>query len=112
MIRRPPRSTLFPYTTLFRSHVQGGIGDRGKPVGVVVAVLSGLVVRVRDGRAPPARVVDELGGRVAGLGDLLKAVHHVVIKAGGRVLEGVGHGGAVAARVVGETRGLRLGVGD
>src|SRR2546425_8703071 len=24
MIRRPPRSTLFPYTTLFRSAVQGG----------------------------------------------------------------------------------------
>src|SRR3712207_7629249 len=23
MIRRPPRSTLFPYTTLFRSHFQG-----------------------------------------------------------------------------------------
>src|SRR5256885_8886903 len=23
MIRRPPRSTLFPYTTLFRSHVFG-----------------------------------------------------------------------------------------
>src|SRR2546422_3464811 len=23
MIRRPPRSTLFPYTTLFRSHTQG-----------------------------------------------------------------------------------------
>src|SRR3712207_7320375 len=23
MIRRPPRSTLFPYTTLFRSHVAG-----------------------------------------------------------------------------------------
>src|SRR2546425_4661036 len=23
MIRRPPRSTLFPYTTLFRSHAQG-----------------------------------------------------------------------------------------
>src|ERR1035438_3228635 len=23
MIRRPPRSTLFPYTTLFRSHVNG-----------------------------------------------------------------------------------------
>src|SRR3712207_9043456 len=28
MIRRPPRSTLFPYTTLFRSEarVQGGVG--------------------------------------------------------------------------------------
>src|SRR5256886_16409324 len=24
MIRRPPRSTLFPYTTLFRSHVPRG----------------------------------------------------------------------------------------
>src|SRR2546425_12838628 len=24
MIRRPPRSTLFPYTTLFRSHYKGG----------------------------------------------------------------------------------------
>src|SRR5260370_26134696 len=35
MIRRPPRSTLFPYTTLFRSdevlavRVPGGVGVRG-----------------------------------------------------------------------------------
>src|ERR1043166_1533109 len=29
MIRRPPRSTLFPYTTLFRSHAeQVVLGDR------------------------------------------------------------------------------------
>src|SRR3712207_8805237 len=32
MIRRPPRSTLFPYTTLFRSHVSrwdlGELGSR------------------------------------------------------------------------------------
>src|ERR1041384_5439072 len=28
MIRRPPRSTLFPYTTLFRSHAQLGEGER------------------------------------------------------------------------------------
>src|SRR5258705_8089231 len=27
MIRRPPRSTLFPYTTLFRSAGQGDRGD-------------------------------------------------------------------------------------
>src|SRR2546426_2629313 len=26
MIRRPPRSTLFPYTTLFRSFLRGGDG--------------------------------------------------------------------------------------
>src|SRR5438309_5601181 len=29
MIRRPPRSTLFPYTTLFRSRQQGGMDHRG-----------------------------------------------------------------------------------
>src|SRR5947209_17639969 len=39
MIRRPPRSTLFPYTTLFRSGEQaGGVEPRGaepvdRPVG-------------------------------------------------------------------------------
>src|SRR3712207_8526633 len=51
MIRRPPRSTLFPYTTLFRS-VQGH-----RPVGVPLhpdraAVADGLpggVVRVHRG---------------------------------------------------------------
>src|SRR2546430_7505919 len=31
MIRRPPRSTLFPYTTLFRSLLERtGIGDDGE----------------------------------------------------------------------------------
>src|SRR2546427_5880761 len=29
MIRRPPRSTLFPYTTLFRSHQRGGVVAAG-----------------------------------------------------------------------------------
>src|SRR2546426_2504669 len=30
MIRRPPRSTLFPYTTLFRSYLMGaGSGEQG-----------------------------------------------------------------------------------
>src|SRR5687768_17634388 len=29
MIRRPPRSTLFPYTTLFRSHRRVGAVARG-----------------------------------------------------------------------------------
>src|SRR2546422_5726129 len=41
MIRRPPRSTLFPYTTLFRSHpVHGGgavmdLAQLVRPAGVV-----------------------------------------------------------------------------
>src|SRR5688572_31634286 len=34
MIRRPPRSTLFPYTTLFRSRHQGRRQHRGAGVGV------------------------------------------------------------------------------
>src|SRR3712207_7606273 len=31
MIRRPPRSTLFPYTTLFRSFMRRGIEQRDSP---------------------------------------------------------------------------------
>src|SRR3712207_7325061 len=30
MIRRPPRSTLFPYTTLFRSRRRAAPGDPGR----------------------------------------------------------------------------------
>src|SRR2546427_4578311 len=33
MIRRPPRSTLFPYTTLFRSHDANEHPDRGRVLG-------------------------------------------------------------------------------
>src|SRR3712207_9083290 len=29
MIRRPPRSTLFPYTTLFRSRAAHAVAERG-----------------------------------------------------------------------------------
>src|SRR3712207_8415857 len=36
MIRRPPRSTLFPYTTLFRSH------SEGLPTTVLEAMYAGL----------------------------------------------------------------------
>src|SRR2546428_4342508 len=33
MIRRPPRSTLFPYTTLFRSHRSAGWLHHARPSG-------------------------------------------------------------------------------
>src|SRR5262249_58651150 len=49
MIRRPPRSTLFPYTTLFRSPVGGGAG-----LGCTVTAQ----IRARDRLlviCPPAR---------------------------------------------------------
>src|SRR3712207_8007087 len=37
MIRRPPRSTLFPYTTLFRSHLRD-VARFGRQVGHVALV--------------------------------------------------------------------------
>src|SRR2546425_9560020 len=37
MIRRPPRSTLFPYTTLFRSYLRCGAIARFAPVMGAVA---------------------------------------------------------------------------
>src|SRR5258708_25915030 len=40
MIRRPPRSTLFPYTTLFRSKVI----TTGVPLSVSVVPLAGVTV--------------------------------------------------------------------
>src|SRR3712207_8729731 len=48
MIRRPPRSTLFPYTTLFRSYVEAwyavGLIDRWVLIGLGVKyLLYGLV---------------------------------------------------------------------
>src|SRR3712207_7010964 len=36
MIRRPPRSTLFPYTTLFRSHRLGVVQKQAGNVAVVL----------------------------------------------------------------------------
>src|SRR2546430_12550869 len=55
MIRRPPRSTLFPYTTLFRSavDVQGSRGRKG-------AVGHRQVVRV-DSRRAAARIQNLTG---------------------------------------------------
>src|SRR5256885_7138831 len=41
MIRRPPRSTLFPYTTLFRSQ---------RRQGACIEILAALEVRYEDSR--------------------------------------------------------------
>src|SRR5688572_32627776 len=38
MIRRPPRSTLFPYTTLFRSRVGIGSVAEGGAIGAAVVL--------------------------------------------------------------------------
>src|SRR5690606_41502715 len=57
MIRRPPRSTLFPYTTLFRSRAGGARADvarvrRRRGIGDVHAtLLVGPAVELLGGRA-------------------------------------------------------------
>src|SRR3712207_993838 len=54
MIRRPPRSTLFPYTTLFRSGLKvaavkaPGFGDRRKAMLEDIAILTGGQVVSED----------------------------------------------------------------
>src|SRR3989442_11036521 len=58
MIRRPPRSTLFPYTTLFRSHALHIVlaflhGDRGRALAGNRGV--GVGRRLGFGRALLAR---------------------------------------------------------
>src|SRR3712207_433320 len=85
MIRRPPRSTLFPYTTLFRSVVAGGppavgdllLGQRVLPVvpepllvqpGVQVVPGQDLVLAALAGGVPVEVDAEglELGGRGGG----------------------------------------------
>src|SRR3712207_8804479 len=60
MIRRPPRSTLFPYTTLFRS----GLGVEAERVGVVLHDLAD------HDRAVHTRVLGDLADRA------LKGLQH------------------------------------
>src|SRR5256885_13163903 len=57
MIRRPPRSTLFPYTTLFRSRVtcRTGVGERPRVVDQQLEL--GLVVRAAVERDVAVEVV-------------------------------------------------------
>src|SRR2546426_3272005 len=42
MIRRPPRSTLFPYTTLFRSNTLLGLGVQALAEAITLGLKAGL----------------------------------------------------------------------
>src|SRR3712207_8051994 len=61
MIRRPPRSTLFPYTTLFRSP------------GVHVRTTGQEIWRDTDGQVDIFVAGVGTGGTVSGVGEALKA---------------------------------------
>src|SRR3712207_8019268 len=86
MIRRPPRSTLFPYTTLFRSvgHLEAHLVlDVGGVDAVALAELAGLRVEVvlrHDEQRQP------LGARAAGPLDTDRTGQHVVDDVVGQVV--------------------------
>src|SRR3989475_111073 len=124
MIRRPPRSTLFPYTTLFRSRraVVAGLGGEGAGRGLaaVVAVAEGAVGV--EGHASVFFLMIRRPPR-----STLFPYTTLFRSAGGRAVEhcdraALGHGGAVVVgdrRVVDRRdrnrdggRGAALGVGD
>src|SRR3712207_7469551 len=80
MIRRPPRSTLFPYTTLFRSGADGGAAVEGAEGGGGVALhhdaladgvhpLQAQADRRQVRQSPVAAHVE--GGAVGGVEPLL-----------------------------------------
>src|SRR6266542_4933606 len=54
MIRRPPRSTLFPYTTLFRSHGRAALGG-GLPVDVFGSIARNVLAQLLE-VAPAAQL--------------------------------------------------------
>src|SRR3712207_8858476 len=73
MIRRPPRSTLFPYTTLFRSEADVVELDDG----VGVAAVGDVAVALADGEAGRAAVHEEGGDAPLGAsGRLLRSEEH------------------------------------
>src|SRR5687768_3142362 len=61
ILRRPPRSTLFPYTTLFRSHASGGL-----MLPIFAATMHGFGLPIVAGGS--ARLVDAFGKLFAELG--------------------------------------------
>src|SRR2546430_15702235 len=73
MIRRPPRSTLFPYTTLFRSAVRHRVRDRRRVFG---AGRAGDGAVLHDRRRRGAARTADLGKLVPG-GRLRRPAHRV-----------------------------------
>src|SRR3712207_7652035 len=69
MIRRPPRSTLFPYTTLFRSEIAPGV--TALEVGGIAPDDTALYIAHGDGVLSIGDAVIRIGGRLGFVPDFL-----------------------------------------
>src|SRR3712207_7809471 len=72
MIRRPPRSTLFPYTTLFRSSRQLQLVVPYPPGGVVDPVARILAPRLGSELGKPV-IVENRAGAGGSIGEIGKS---------------------------------------
>src|SRR3712207_8246942 len=68
MIRRPPRSTLFPYTTLFRSRLTGGEPTVRPNLPELVAAIKALPGVEEVSLTTNGILLPELGPRLAAAG--------------------------------------------
>src|SRR3712207_8806682 len=60
MIRRPPRSTLFPYTTLFRSEVSDRAEDAARAQSIVLTVGTPTFSHIEIDMGDIRSVLDDL----------------------------------------------------
>src|SRR2546426_10747787 len=95
MIRRPPRSTLFPYTTLFRS-----TGEREDLFDDDGAAEENAHLEAGDGHDGDERVLQRVLEDDGSVGEALGRGRPDVLRA-----QDVEHTGARGARDVGSTRG-------
>src|SRR5256885_3054766 len=63
MIRRPPRSTLFPYTTLFRSTLTTNAGPQSSSSTTVTLALGSFEPASSTARVPGRASTSASGGR-------------------------------------------------
>src|SRR6266566_10108745 len=103
MIRRPPISTLFPYTTLFRSRRRGRAAAAGRARGPRVG-RHGLALR-RVARPAELHAPAELSriGRAGGIVERRSRADRDVARGGGRAVDA-----RAAARSLGAISGTRL----
>ena len=95
MIRRPPRSTLFPYTTLFRSETGPEQQQQAQTIPDPVNVLNQTIEQLKFGGGITEETIAKMAeGDLTGFNSQLQQVHQESVKQSlllnGRILEEIG----------------------